>query len=111
MAEKHESRAKTVLGGSHKSEKKNSSHKAGEHPHEIHVRSGHSGGFIAKHIHKHKMGEEPREPEEHVLADKDQMLQHMDENTPDERAAPAEGAAQPVAEPGGAATPSPAAGV
>jgi hypothetical protein len=90
------SRGKSAMGGGKSHSKAKSSHK----PHEIHIRRGHSGGFIAKHIHKTDpdTGVTPEE-EEHVLADMPSLQSHIAENMGDQ------GSAQ--APPQAAATPQP----
>lgn len=81
MAEKSShSRAKSALGGSHKSSGK---------PHSIHVRRGKSGGFIATHHHKAAAGEMAQEPEDHVVPDMDSLQQHMQAQMGDQPPAPA----------------------
>jgi hypothetical protein len=89
-----ESRSKSVLGGEHKkkSEKKSSkSHK----PDSIHVKKGKSGGYIATHHFHHKPGEEPQESEDHVLPDQQAMLDHMEQNLPEEQGEMAQGGGEP----------------
>lgn len=85
-------RSKSVLGGkkSEKSEQK----KKSKAPHEIHVRKGASGGYIAKHHFKSKDGMMD-EPEEHVIPDKEQLLAHMDEHLPEETAEMQQGGGEP----------------
>ena len=70
------SRSKSTLGG-----KKSKSSK----PHSIHVRRGHSGGFVATH---HSKGADS-EPEEHVLPDLQSLQDHMSQNMGDQPPAPA----------------------
>lgn len=90
------SRSKSTLGG-----KKSKSSK----PHSIHVRRGHSGGFVATHHHKGGAGSMD-EPEEHVLPDIAALQQHMQDNMGDQpAAAPPQGApagGPPMAAPAGA---------
>jgi hypothetical protein len=88
-----ESRSKSVLGGK-KSEKKSEQKKKSKTPHEIHVRKGASGGFIAKH-HFESNGDESVRPEEHVIPDKQQLLAHMDENFPEEAGEMQQGGGEP----------------
>ena len=94
-----ESRATAGMGGGKKSGKSGKSGSKGKHPHSIHVRRGASGGFIAEHHFKSKQGEQAPDPEEHVLANQDQMLQHMSENMPDEEQGGDASAAPPQASP------------
>ena len=87
------SRSKSTLGG-----KKSKSSK----PHSIHVRRGHSGGFVATH---HSKGADS-EPEEHVLPDLQSLQDHMSQNMGDQPpvappAGPPQGGA-PMAAPAGA---------
>lgn len=79
MAEKH-SRAKSAMGGGHKSS---------GHPHSIHARRAHSGGFIATHHHKAGADGSMPEPEEHVLPDMESLQAHMAQNMGDQPPAPA----------------------
>jgi len=71
------SRSKSGMGGG-KSKPKSSAH-------EIHIKRAHGGGFIAKHHKKKKAGQiQDEEPQEHVLADLDQLKQHMDDHLGDQ---------------------------
>lgn len=99
------SRSKAGMGGS-KPKSKSSSKK----PHEIHVKRAHGGGFIAKHHHKSKPGEDQQEPEEHVVPDMDALQQHLQDNLGDQPAAgmPPQGAPAPAPQ-AQAAAPAPAA--
>jgi len=98
MAKEH-SRAKSALSGGHKS-------KSGGKPHSIHVRRGHSGGFVATHHHKPDADGQMQEPEEHVIPDMQSLNQHMSDSMGDQPPAPA--APDPAA--AQAAAPPPAAG-
>jgi hypothetical protein len=74
------SRSKSGMGGS-----KSKSKSSGSGPHEIHIKRAHGGGFIAKHHKKKKAGQlMDEEPQEHVLADLDQLKQHMDDHMGDQ---------------------------
>jgi hypothetical protein len=97
-----ESRSKSVLGGGGKSK---SSSSKGKRPHSVHVKHGASGGYIATHHFKHKQGEDPIDPEDHVLPDQQAMLDHMEANMPDQGAEPpAASAAAPAVPPAAAPT-------
>jgi hypothetical protein len=98
MAKEH-SRAKSALSGGHK--------KSGGKPHSIHVRRGHSGGFVATHHHKPGEDGSMQEPEEHVIPDIDSLNQHMASNMGDQPPAPAAPPPDPAAAQG---APPPAAG-
>lgn len=80
------SRSSHVLGGKGKSK---SGGKSGKKPHSIHVRRGHSGGFIAQHFHKPDETGAAQEPEEHVLPDMQSLQDHMASNLGDQGPAPA----------------------
>ena len=86
------SRAKSMMGGGH-SEKK----KSGKKPHSIHIRRGKSGGYIAQHHFKPSgdASDAMQEPEEHVIPDKEALLEHIDQNMGDQGAA-GEQQAQPT---------------
>lgn len=80
MAEKaSHSRAKSAMGGSHKTGK----------PHSIHVRRGKSGGFIAHHHHMPDESGMAAPPEEHVIPDLASLQDHMQQNMGDQPPAPA----------------------
>ena len=102
-----ESRAKAGMGGKKSSSKK----KSGKKPHEIHIKRGHSGGFLVRHSHKPDAdtGETP-EDEEHVVPSIEDLHNHIDEAMGDQQsaqAAPPEPspAAAPAAAPAPAAPP------
>lgn len=96
MAKEH-SRAKSALSGGHKS-------KSGGKPHSIHVRRGHSGGFVATHHHKPDADGQMQEPEEHVIPDMGSLQDHMAQNMGDQPPAPAAPPPDPAAQ-GGAPPP------
>lgn len=101
MAEKN-SRAKSAMGG-HGSKKSKSTHK----PHEVHVRRGHSGGFVVRHSHKPSDTGEMPPDEEHVVPDMAALQQHMQDSMGDQPPAPATPPPDPNAP---AAGPAPQAG-
>jgi hypothetical protein len=70
------------------------------------IRRGASGGYIATHHMKPKLGEMQDEPEEHVLPDMNQLQQHLSENMgdqPDQQAQPSPAAGAPPPAAGGGA--------
>jgi hypothetical protein len=44
---------------------------------DMHVHEAHSGGFAVDHAYRSPAGEEPREPEQHVVSDLDQLHNHI----------------------------------
>ena len=102
MKESHSnSRSKAALGG-----KKS---KSGKHPHEIRIRHGKNGGHIVTHHFAADENGATPEPEENVLPDKASLMQHIDQNVPDN---PAPSAAPPeMAQAGPAAGPAPQPGM
>ena len=101
------SRGKSAMGGGSKSKSKSKS--GSKKPHELHIRRGHSGGFIVKHSHKMDAdtGEMPPE-EEHVLPDLSSLQNHVADNMGDQGAAPAPEAAPAAGPVPAAAGPAPA---
>ena len=97
MADKEKSSlSRSGMGGG----SKKSSSKSGKHPHETHIRHIKSGGHIVRHSFKSDAdtGEAP-EDEEHVMADKAALLQHLSTAVPDNgAAAQAEPPASPSAD-------------
>lgn len=72
------SRSTSHMGGG---KKKSSSKK---HPHEMHIKRAHSGGFIV--THHHKMGDDGAMPEteDHVLPDTAALQAHVGDNMGDQ---------------------------
>ena len=106
------SRAHSVLGGSHKSKSKSKG--KGKKPHSMHVKRGKSGGFIVEHHHApDEMGMTP-DSESHVLPDLSSLQSHIADNMSDQGPAPApappdpSAAAGPMAGAPPAAAPAPA---
>jgi hypothetical protein len=101
MAEKSHgsSRAKAVLGGKGKSKSK-----GGKKPHHLTIRHGKSGGHIVTHHFEPDEDGMAQPDEEHVLPDKSSLLDHIDQNVPDNPAPP------PTPEPAPSPAPAPAAG-
>lgn len=104
MAEKHTStRGKSGMGGGKKSSKK-----TGKKAHEMHIKRGKSGGFIATH-HFDNSGKGPDEPpdmpEDHVIPDAASLGQHVQDQMGDQgpapQAPPEQAQAGPVAPPQG----------
>jgi hypothetical protein len=60
------------------------------HTHGVHYERASNGGYVA-HVHKHygkgPHSEGPSHTEEHVLPDKEAMLEHMDQHMGDQPAA------------------------
>lgn len=81
MAEKS-SRAKSAMGG------KKSSSKSGKKPHSMHVRRGHSGGFVVTHHHMPDESGIGMPDEEHVVPDMQSLHDHMDSSMGDQGPAP-----------------------
>jgi hypothetical protein len=97
MAEKHEA-IKKALGNK----------KGKTHTHGVHYERAANGGYIA-HVHKHHgtgpHSEGHSHSEEHVLADKDALAEHLDQQMGDQPAAgemepPQEADAEQQQEPG-----------
>lgn len=99
-----ESRSKSVLGGKKSGSKKEKKHSDGKKPHEIHIRKGASGGFIAKHHHKADENGETPESQEHVLSDMSQLHDHLDDQMGDQPDAGTMPAPSPSAAPSPAPT-------
>ena len=76
------SRAHSVLGGSHKSKSK----KKGGHPHRIEIRHGKSGGHVVTHHFAPDEDGMTPDSEEHVIPDKASLMDHLDQNIPDQAA-------------------------
>lgn len=109
-----ESRSKSVLGGKKSGSKKEKKHSDGKKPHEIHIRKGASGGFIAKHHHKADENGETPESQEHVLSDMSQLHDHLDDqmgDQPDAGTAPAPAAAPAAMPPAAGQAMAPPAGM
>jgi hypothetical protein len=79
------SRAHSVLGGHGKAK----SSSKGKKPHSIHIKRGHSGGFIATHHHLPDENGMTPEPEDHVVPDMDSLQSHIQDNMGDQGPAPA----------------------
>ena len=103
MAEKSHgsSRAKAVLGGKGKSKSK-----GGKKPHSIHIKRGHSGGFIVTHHHAPSDDGSQQEPEDNVVPDLAALHDHVDQSMGDQAAAPPPTPPEPAPSP----APAPAAG-
>lgn len=75
------SRSKSHMGGG-KPKEKSSSHAK---PHEMHIKRAHGGGFIVKHHHKtDPMTGMTPDSEDHVVADPEQLQQHVADNMGDQ---------------------------
>jgi hypothetical protein len=72
-------RVSSAMGGSRK-KSKTKKKKGGKHVHEMHIRHGASGGYIAKHHFKPGADGMPQEPEEHAIPDMDALQQHVADN-------------------------------
>ena len=81
------SRAHSVLGGSHKSKSKAKG--KGKKPHSMHVKRGKSGGFIVTHHHQPDEAGMTQEPEDHVVPDMDSLQSHIADNMSDQGPVPA----------------------
>ena len=80
MAEKSHgsSRSKAVLGGKGKSKSK-----SGKHPHHLTIRHGKSGGHVVTHHFDPDADGMSQPDEEHILPDKQSLLDHISQNVPD----------------------------
>ena|ERR1700726_4880207 len=96
---KESSKGKSALSGGSKKSK---------HPHEMHVRRGHSGGFIVKHHHAPDDQGMVPESEEHVVPDMDALQSHMQEGMGDQPPVGGMPAAPAAAGPAAGAAPAPA---
>jgi hypothetical protein len=111
MADKHSnSRAHSVMGGTHKSKSKS---KSGKKPHSMHIRRGKSGGFIVQHHHEPDDAGMTPPPDDHVVPDMASLQSHIADNMGDQGAAPAPApppdASMQPAPPASAGAPPPAA--
>lgn len=68
-------RAKAGMGGG-----RGKSSKSAARPSEMHIKRGHTGGFIVTHHHKHPAAE----PSTHAVQDTEQLLQHVQDNMGDQ---------------------------
>jgi hypothetical protein len=106
MADKHSSsRAHSVLGGSHKSKGSKSKNKH----HHIEIRHGKSGGHIVTHHFMPGDDGMTPDPEEHVMPDKASLMDHLDQNIPDQSAPMAPPPDAAAVSPASAGAPAPAA--
>ena len=83
MAEKSHSgssRASHVLGGKGKSKSKS---KGGKTPHKISIRHGKSGGHVVTHHFEPDETGVAQPDEEHIMPDKAALMDHIDQNVPD----------------------------
>jgi hypothetical protein len=83
MAEKSHSgssRASHVLGGKGKPKSKS---KGGKAPHKISIRHGKSGGHIVTHHFEPDETGMAQPDEEHIMPDKAALMDHLDQNIPD----------------------------
>src|ERR1700677_3035799 len=85
MTKQQASRGKSGMGGGKKKSK------SGKHVHEMYIKRGKSGGFIATH-HFDNSGsgpdEPPEMPEDHVIPDAATLGQHVQDQMGDQGAAP-----------------------
>jgi hypothetical protein len=95
------SRAKSALGG-HGSKSKS---KGGKKPHSIHIKRGHSGGFIVTHHHAPADDGSQQEPEDNVVPDLAALHDHVDQAMGDQGPAPAPTPEPPPAASAGAGAP------
>ena len=102
MAKETSSRSKAGMSGG----KKSSSKGKGKHPHETHIKHFAHGGHVVTHHFKGDDGES-MEPEEHVMADKEALMQHLSQAVPDNGPAQAS-APSPDMSAGGPPAPAPA---
>ena len=98
------SRAHAVLGGSHKSKSK-----SGKKPHHISIRHGKSGGHIVTHHFEPDETGASTPDEEHIMPDKAALMDHLDQNIPDNPAPQAPPPDASAAAGPGAGAPPPAA--
>lgn len=76
-------RAKSSMGG-----KKSSAKSGGKKPHSIHIKRGHSGGFVATHHHQPDETGAAMPSEEHVVPDLSSLQDHIASNMGDQGPAP-----------------------
>jgi hypothetical protein len=78
-----ESRGKSGMGGGKKSSKK-----SGKKPHSLHIKRGHSGGFVVTHRHMPDETGATQPDEEHVVPDMESLHDHLDSTMGDQGPAP-----------------------
>ena len=95
------SRANSHMGGGKSKSKSKSS---GKKPHSMHVKRGHSGGFVVTHHHQPDESGAMAEPEDHVVPDMASLQDHLQAGMGDQPPAPMTppAAAGPAAGAGGA---------